>query len=66
MTRSFAVALVFLETRAFLGLAHLDHTGYHVVETVVWACNIFTLLAADIVLQCQEWFRSHPAKPAAT
>lgn len=66
MTRSFAVALVFLEVRVFLGLAHLDDAGPHVVEAAVWGCNVFTLLAADIALQCQEWFRSRPVKPATT
>jgi uncharacterized membrane protein len=54
MTRSFAVALVFLEVRVILGATHLVGAD----ETVVWACNVFALLAADIVLQCQELFRS--------
>jgi len=65
MTRSFAVALVFLEVRVVLGVTHWEDLGVNVAETVVWACNLFALLAADIVLQCQELLRSRPLRPAA-
>ena len=60
MTRSFAVALVFLEVRVVLGVTGWEHLGPSAVETVVWACNVFALLAADLVLQVQEWQRSRP------
>ena len=65
MTRSFAVALVFLEVRVVLGVTHLDDAGINVTEAVVWGCNVFALLAADIVLQCQELLRSRALKSAA-
>jgi len=65
MTRSFAVALVFLEVRVVLGVTGWENLGIHVAETTVWACNVFALLAADIVLQCQELLRSRPLRPAA-
>ena len=61
MTRSFAVALVFLEVRVVLGLG-----GWHspaVSETVVWICNVFAILSADIVLQLQESWRSRAVLP---
>jgi uncharacterized membrane protein len=62
MTRSFAVCLVFLEVRAVEGVTGWDTLGVSVDETVVWACNVFTLLAADLVLQAQEVLRSRPAR----
>jgi uncharacterized membrane protein len=64
MTRSFAVALVFLEVRVVLGVTHWEDLGANVSEAVVWGCNVFTLLAADIVLQCQDLLRSRAARPA--
>jgi uncharacterized membrane protein len=57
MTRSFSVALVFLEVRLVLGVTGWDAAGKF-SEAVVWGCNVFALLAADLVLQCQEWMRS--------
>lgn len=65
MTRSFAVCLVFLEVRAVEGVTGWDMLGVSVDETVVWACNVFTLLAADLVLQGQELLRSRPARKLA-
>ena len=65
MTRSFAVCLVFLEVRAVEGITGWDTLGVSVDETVVWACNVFTLLAADMVLQAQELLRSRPVRKMA-
>ena len=62
MTRSFAVCLVFLEVRAVEGVTGWDTLGVSVDETVVWACNVFTLLAADLVLQAQELLRSRSVR----
>jgi len=60
MTRSFAVALVFVEVRVIGGV-----TGWEKVatgtETIVWSCLAFSLLAADIVLQVQDSRRTRPA-----
>lgn len=60
MTRSFAVALVFIEVRVIGGLTGLDNNS-KAVETIVWSCLAFALLSADIVLQVQEWLRTRPA-----
>ncbi len=61
MTRSYAVAIVFLEVRVVLGI-----TGWENVrgadEAVVWGCLAFSLLFADIALQWQE---SHRARSGA-
>lgn len=60
MTRSFAVAIVFLEVRVVLGITGWERLGPSVVETVVWMCVAFSLLFADFVLQWQDLFRRLP------
>jgi uncharacterized membrane protein len=60
MTRSFAVALVFLEVRVVGGITGWDKSPA-AIETIVWSCLAFSLLSADIVLQVQELRRSRPA-----
>jgi uncharacterized membrane protein len=49
MTRSFAVALVFLEVRVIAGLGGWDG-NVHAIEAIVWLCNGLTLLGADLVI----------------
>ena len=58
MTRSFAVALVFLEVRVIGGVTGWDLLGPRAIETIVWVCLAFAVLAADIVLQWQDLYRS--------
>jgi uncharacterized membrane protein len=53
MTRSFAVALVFLEGRVIGGVTGWENLGTQASETIVWACLAFSILAADLVLQWQ-------------
>ena len=57
MTRSFAVALVFLEVRVILGVTGWETRGPAAIETVVWVCNVLAILLADLVLQWQEFRR---------
>ena len=54
MTRSFAVALVFLEGRVIGGVTGWDNLGVRVTETIVWVCLAFSILAADFVLEFQQ------------
>jgi uncharacterized membrane protein len=67
MTRSFAVALVFLEVRVILGVTGWERLGQAAVETVVWSCLVFAILLADGILQWQELRRTRaiPAKAQA-
>ena len=65
MTRSFAVALVFLEGRVVGGETGWENLGNHAVETIVWACLAFSILSADLVLQLQELGRSHTLYPTS-
>ena len=66
MTRSFSVALVFLEVRVLLGVTGWENLGPHVVEATVWGCNVFALFAADLVLQWQELLRARKQSSAVT
>ncbi len=61
MTRSFAVAIVFLEGRVVAGVTGWEVLGEHAVETIVWGCLAFSLLFADVVLQLQELLRNRRA-----
>ena len=58
MTRSFAVAIVFLEVRVIGGLGGWENLDVHVNETIVWFCLAFAILSADFVLQWQDLGRS--------
>jgi uncharacterized membrane protein len=61
MTRSFAVALVFLEVRVILGLTGWEKLGMAATETVVWTCVAFSVVVGDIALQIQELLCMRPA-----
>lgn len=60
MTRSLAVALVFLEVRVLSGVTGWENLGPNVDEAIVWGCLAFAILAADIVLQWQDLRRARP------
>jgi uncharacterized membrane protein len=60
MTRSFAVAIVFLEVRVILGITGWERLGIAATETVVWTCLAFSVLAGDIAIQVQELWRRRP------
>ena len=60
MTRSFAVALVFLEVRVVAGVTGWEKLGSSATETIVWSCLVFSVLLADIALQLQELRRTRP------
>jgi uncharacterized membrane protein YozB (DUF420 family) len=54
MTRSFAVALVFLEMRVIGGVTGWENLGPLENETMLWVCLVFSILSADLVLQWQQ------------
>jgi hypothetical protein len=51
MTRSSAVALVFLDGRVIGGVTGWENLGIAANETIVWVCAAFSILLADIALQ---------------
>ena len=53
MTRSYAVAIVFLEVRVVSGLGGWDNNST-AMETTVWTCVALSLLFADIAIQWRE------------
>jgi uncharacterized membrane protein len=53
MTRSYAVAIVFLEVRVISGLGGWDES-LTATETIIWICLAFSLLIADIAIHWQE------------
>lgn len=59
MTRSFAIAIVFLEVRVISGLGGWDDS-LKITETIVWICLGFSVLVGDIALQVQESLRTRP------
>ncbi|HEY7615701.1 MAG TPA: DUF2306 domain-containing protein [Terriglobales bacterium] len=65
MTRSFAVAIVFLEVRVILGITGWEKLGMAAAETVVWVCLAFSVLLGDLVLQWQELYRTRPVPAKA-
>jgi uncharacterized membrane protein YozB (DUF420 family) len=65
MTRSFAVALVFLEVRVILSVTGLEKLNGAFDETVVWICLAFSILLADAALQWQELRRTRPVPAKA-
>ena len=63
MTRSFAVAIVFLEVRVVGGVTGWERLGPSAIETMVWMCVAFSLLFADIALQWRDFSLSRvPAR----
>lgn len=61
MTRSYAVAIVFLEVRVVSGLGGWDNSS-GTTETIIWVCLALSLLFADIAIQWQDL---RPARPVA-
>jgi uncharacterized membrane protein len=64
MTRSYAVALIFLEVRVIQGVLRLDDNNT-AGEIIVWMCVIFAVPLADIVLNWKEFRRGKTTKAKA-
>jgi uncharacterized membrane protein len=59
MTRSYAVAIVFLEVRVIGSIGGWEES-IAATETIVWICIAASLFFADVILQLQELRRSRP------
>jgi uncharacterized membrane protein YozB (DUF420 family) len=67
MTRSFVVGpLVFIGARVILGVTGLENLSLAAIETTLWVCLAFSILLADVVLQCQELLRVRSASSMET
>src|SRR5687767_11921035 len=54
-TRSYAVALVFIGGRFFLGVTGAETLGVEIVQAVIWTCLVAAVPLADVAL---HWYRS--------
>ena len=57
MTRSYAVAIVFLEVRVISGLGGWQSSA--ATETIIWICIASALLFADLAIQWQDLRPAH-------
>jgi uncharacterized membrane protein len=64
MTRSFAVALVFLQVRVIAGVTGWEQLGDAAVETIVWTCVALAYPLADLTLLIEERLRARAADRA--
>lgn len=65
-TRSYAVALVFIAGRFFMGVTGWELLGVEIVQAVIWSCLVMAVPLADLSLHWRE-LRSvsrMPLKPA--
>lgn len=65
MTRSFAVALVFLEVRGGGGVTGWEKLGDAANTAIVFGCVAFSVLIGDVILQLQELDRTRGSARAA-
>ncbi|HET9527194.1 MAG TPA: DUF2306 domain-containing protein [Pyrinomonadaceae bacterium] len=52
-TRSYAVALVFIGARLFLGVTGAEALGVEIVQAVIWTCLVASVPLADVAL---HWY----------
>jgi Predicted membrane protein (DUF2306) len=66
-TRSYALALVFIAARFFLGITGWETLGVEIVQAIIWSCMALAVPLADISLNWRELrnVSSVPVKPAA-
>ena len=66
-TRSYAVSLVFIGGRFFLGITGWETMGIEIVQAVIWSCMAVSVPLADVAINWKD-FRSvsAPRKSAVT
>jgi Predicted membrane protein (DUF2306) len=52
-TRSYAVALVFIAGRFFMGITGWEMLGVEIVQAVIWSCLVMAVPLADVAL---HWY----------
>lgn len=62
-TRSYAVALVFIAGRFFLGTTGAETLGVEIVQAVIWACLVAAVPLADVSL---HWYDIRAALSKST
>ena len=64
-TRSYAVALVFIGARFFLGVTGWEALGVEIVQAVIWSCMALSVPLADFALSWKD-LRSRSAASVKT
>lgn len=54
IVRSYAVALVFIESRFILGVTGWEQQGVEIVQAIIWSCLALSVLAADLANHWME------------
>jgi hypothetical protein len=67
-TRSYAIALVFIAARFFLGVTGWEALGVEIVQAVIWSCLASSVVLADVSIHWRELRSalSAPVKSTAT
>lgn len=52
--RSYAVALVFIAGRFFLGITGWETLGVEIVQAVIWSCLVFSVALGDVAIHWRE------------
>ena len=52
--RSYAVALVFIFARFFLGVTGAETLGVEIVQAVIWSCLVFSVVLGDVAIHWRE------------
>jgi len=53
-TRSYAVALVFIAARFFLGVTGWERLGVEIVQAVIWSCMVMAVPLADVAINWNQ------------
>jgi uncharacterized membrane protein len=54
MTRSYAIALVFIEGRFIMGVTGWEQLGVEMVQAIIWSCIAMSILLADLAIHWAE------------
>jgi len=52
--RSYAVALVFIFARFFMGVTGAETLGVEIVQAVIWSCLVFSVVLGDVAIHWRE------------
>lgn len=53
-TRSYAIALVFIGGRFFLGITGWETLGIEIVQAVIWSCLVLSVPLADVAISWKD------------
>lgn len=54
VTRSYAIALVFIEGRFIMGVTGWEQLGVEIVQAIIWSCLAMSVLLGDVAIHWTE------------